>query len=81
METWTPNLKIQGDKLPTCQRGLRDVVVEVTGQEESLTGTTTTTTPAPEESKCLFEISQDTLYSSLKVLIMFAKDMNLSMSL
>merc|ERR1719167_1350240 len=54
METWTPNLKMQGDKLPTCQRGLRDVVVEVKGQEESLTSTTTstttTTTPAPQES-------------------------------
>merc|ERR1719499_1867089 len=52
METWMPNLNIQGDNLPTCQRGLLDVVVEVKGQESltSTTTTTTTTTPAPEES-------------------------------
>ena len=55
MEMWTPHLNIQGDNLPTCQRGLRDVVVEVKSQE-SLT-TTTTTTPAPEESKLLFKMS------------------------
>merc|ERR1719499_955000 len=52
MEMWTPNLNILGDNLPTCQRGLVDVVVEVKGQESltSTTTTTTTTTPAPEES-------------------------------
>ena len=56
MEMWTPHLNIQGDNLPTCQKGLRDVVVEVKGQESptSTTTTTTTTTPAPEESKLLF---------------------------
>ena len=59
MEMWTPHLNIQGDNLPTCQRGLRDIVVEVKGQESltSTTTTTTTTTPAPEESKLLFKMS------------------------
>ena len=56
IETWTPNLNILGDILPTCQRGLLDVVVEVKGQESltSTTTTTTTTTPAPEESNLMF---------------------------
>ena len=77
VETWTPNLKILGDNLPICQRGLRDVVIEVKGQEslKSTTTTTITATPTPEESKRLFEMSyQYTSKSSLKALRMFAKD-------